>query len=347
VSAALEISERYIREVVQPLLEEFRPGLLSRAALAVAGTGSDAQGFDDGLSLDHHWGPRAQVILLDEDRDAFGEPLRDYLARRLPSSFYGHPVRLNRFHAVETSVDGVSGFFSRFLGRPDAPEEPVRWLEISETDLFHATSGRVFHDGPGEFTARRRRLAYYPDLVWKKRIADWCMYVTGQDAPYNLHRARIRGDAAACHMYFGMCLRRVFQLAHLLARRYAPHTKWLGRAFLALPGLGGKLGPAIDRLLLAEASWEERVHGLVAVNQELAGEIHRLELTGPPHIRPFDESLTDLTLYDSAAEIYLGLPPEYLKLSAKQLDCWEEMARQVLFDEGDYLKERARREGRP
>ena len=63
-----------------------------------------------------------------------------------------------------------------------------------------------------------------------------------------------------------------------------------------------------------------------------------LDLTAPPIRREFDEGLTDLTLYDSAAQIYSTIPAELFGPSFNQIELWERMAREVLFDTNDYFQ---------
>jgi hypothetical protein len=57
-------------------------------------------------------------------------------------------------------------------------------------------------------------------------------------------------------------------------------------------------------------------------------------------MRPFDEGLTDLTLYVSAKELYEGLPPDWLARSFNPIESWEKIARQVLVDAGDYFQKK-------
>ena len=136
--------------------------------------------------------------------------------------------------------------FERFLQTDQLPACDLDWLNLCEVDLFHVTAGQVVYDGPGELTRRRQALAYYPDNVWKKRIADWCMYLTGRDAPYNIHRVSKRGDDLTCTIYFGLCVKRLMELCFALNRRYAPYTKWLNRTFRTLPRFADELAPLID-----------------------------------------------------------------------------------------------------
>ena len=61
-------------------------------------------------------------------------------------------------------------------------------------------------------------------------------------------------------------------------------------------------------------------------------------LTSKPVFKPFDDGLTDLTLYSSATEIYAQLPTEWRRVSFNPIEHWEAMARLVLFDTGDYFQ---------
>ncbi len=80
------------------------------------------------------------------------------------------------------------------------------------------------------------------------------------------------------------------------------------------------------------------MHILVEANYVVADALSDLDLTEPPVRRSFDEGLTDLTLYDSAAQIYSKLPSELLAPSFNQIELWERMAREVLFDTNDYFQ---------
>src|SRR5262249_36414607 len=195
----------------------------------------------------------------------------------------------------------------------------------------------VVYDGLGELTRRRQALAYYPANVWRKRIADWCMYVTGRDAPYNIHRVAKRHDDVTCTMYLGLCAKRLMELCFALNRQYAPYTKWLNQTYRKLPKYAHQLTPLIDRAF-GESSWKQRVHLLIEANYVVADALADLDLTEPPTRRPFDDALSDLTLYDSAAQIYSGLPSELFAPSFNQIELWERMAREVLFDSNDYFR---------
>lgn len=364
MSAGLEISERFIRAVVVPILRERHGALVERVAVGVHGTGSDVLGLDDEISRDHHWGPRAAVLLPDEAAGAV-ETVRETLAVRCPPAFEGHPIHHDRANRTGLCVDSVSSYLHWFLGTSRLPEQDEDWFALCETDLLHVTSGRVVHDPEGHWSAIRQRLSAYPERVWKKRVADWCMYVTGRDAPYNLHRVSRRGDAVVSRIYLGQALRRVMELGFAIERSYAPYPKWQYRGFRRLGGCAVKVLPLLDLLAAdtgapagtasatgetrdgrpaadsgAPIDWRERVDLLIRINWMYAERLHELGLAPAPVRQPFDEGLTDLTLYASAKAIYETLPPAWREISFNQIESWEKLARLVLFDSGDYFQKK-------
>jgi len=334
--SGLEISKEFISNLLLPLLQDTLPEFYDRLSVAVVGTGSDVLGFDDEISRDHHWGPRANVMFLREDCERIQQPLQTVLNEKLPDSYQGCEVRANVGNLTGVCVCAVEDFFQRFLGTDELPQQEIDWLALCEVDLFHVTAGQVVYDGTGELTRRRAALSYYPDNVWKKRIADWCMYVTGRDAPYNLHRMSKRDDDLTCTIYFSLCLKRLMELCFTLNRQYAPYTKWLNWSFRSLPHYADRLAPLIDDAL-ATTDWNRRVRVLIEANYVIADALADLNLTEPPRRREFDDSLTDLSLYDSAAQIYSRLPEELFQPSFNQIELWEKMAREVLFDTNDYF----------
>ena len=331
------ISRDFIELILLPLLKESLPDDFDRLAVAIVGTGSDVLGLDDEISRDHHWGPRANVLYLRKDAGRMRKSLSALFSEKLPRRFREFEIHVNIGNMTGVCCGAVEDFFQRFLQTDQLPARDVDWLALCEVDLFHVTAGQVLYDGPGELTRRREALAYYPEHVWKKRVADWCMYVSGRDAPYNIYRVSKRDDDLTCGIYFGLCVKRLMELCFALNRRYAPYTKWLNRTFRSLPRFADDLAPLIDDALL-ETSWKRRVKILIEANYVIAGALAELDLTAPPIRREFDEGLTDLTLYDSAAQIYSTIPPELFGPSFNQIELWERMAREGLFDTNDYFQ---------
>lgn len=337
----IEISRAFFQEVVLPAIQKGFPHLAERMSCGVFGNGSDAAGLDDEISRDHHWGPRTNILLPAQDFRRGGRKLEEFLDRTLPATYRGLPVHRVRQEASGVTVEGIDDFFKKFTGNARPPRKLTRWFLATEADLFHATNGEVFHDPTGDLTRRREGFRYYPELVWKKKLADWCMYFTGRDAPYNIHRCARRQDWFSAQVFLGAAIKRALELAFLLNKTYAPYAKWLYRKFLGLPRLVPQIDPQLQRVLKTD-SWRERVMALVEISHIYAEEIHRLGLAGPPQFKPFDESLTDLILYESALEIYRQVHTGWLHLKFNEVEYWEVMAREVLFDSSDYFQKRLR-----
>jgi hypothetical protein len=96
----LELSRRFYRQAVEPLLRQHFPRLAHIAALV--GAGSEVLGFDTDRSTDHDWGPRLQLFLNPEDLREHGQRIDDLLAQRLPATVCGYPTNLPRVGAHGT-----------------------------------------------------------------------------------------------------------------------------------------------------------------------------------------------------------------------------------------------------
>lgn len=242
----LELAERYWREVGAPAMEAVWPGLKGCGAAGLVGEGSECLGYDDELSRDHDWGPGFCLWLTDEDFAAHGAELQAAYAA-LPREFLGfRRLRESGHSQGRVGVFAVGGFYARFLGR--LPETPLQWLAVSDQALSVCTSGRVFQDGPGEFTRiRERLLAYYPEDVRRKRLAAQCAKAA-QAGQYNHPRCLRRGDQVAALRALGEFVDSAQAVVFLLNRRYRPYYKWAQRALAGLPILGREAGAALERL---------------------------------------------------------------------------------------------------
>src|SRR6478735_1391471 len=79
-----ELSRRFHDEAVQPVLSATFPGVPHSAALL--GRGSEVLGFDDEMSTDHDWKPRALIFLVDGEERRLGAEVRAALQRDLPAT---------------------------------------------------------------------------------------------------------------------------------------------------------------------------------------------------------------------------------------------------------------------
>ena len=81
----MKLSQKYYFEIVQPIINQYFPGLKYSAGLI--DYGSDVLGYDTKVSQDHQWGPRLSLFLSEEDICTVGDKLDKVLSEKLPSSF--------------------------------------------------------------------------------------------------------------------------------------------------------------------------------------------------------------------------------------------------------------------
>lgn len=254
----LELSRALYEEAVSPVMDDAFPGV--RYAAARVGHGSEVLGFDTARSADHEWGPRLELFLAADEAAEHAARIRRTLAERLPKEIRGWPTHfresddpldpIGRMEPADGPVNhrvlvhDVGGWLSEQLGvgawtgRPTVPE----WLSIPQQRLAEATAGEVFHDEPGELTQARRRLAWYPDQVWRYLLACQWGRISQQEA--FVGRCAEVGDELGAAVVGAHIVRDVMRLCLLLERRYAPYDKWLGSAFARL-ALAGELAPIL------------------------------------------------------------------------------------------------------
>jgi hypothetical protein len=276
---------------VRPLLEQSCPGLDYAAALL--GPGSEVLGFDSPRSTDHDWGPRLQILTGPEAGAEAGAELSGVLGRRLPESFRGYPVFFPASrdypggqprHWVE--VAALHSFLKQMVGFDVAQAVSVsQWLATPAQRLAELTGGAVFHDGPGELTLARARLAWYPAEVWRYVLAcQWQRIAQEEAFPGRCAEA---GDELGAAVVAGRLARDLMRLCLLMDRRYPPYSKWLGSAFARL-AVAPAIGPALSAALAATDA-RAREQGLVRACELAAARHNELGLTDPldPRARPY------------------------------------------------------------
>jgi hypothetical protein len=288
----LELCGRFYRELVRPILDVHFPGLPHTAALI--GDGSEVLGFDDAVSVDHHWGPRLLLFLRDAEHVQLADAVRDTLARTLPYTFLGYPTNFGEpdpldngtqlLAAIESghvnhgvTVTTVRGFFRHHLGIDiDAALCPADWLSFAEQRLLTATTGAVYHDEVG-LEPVRARFAAYPRDVWLYLMAvDW-QRISQEE--HLMGRAGSTGDEIGSALIGARLVRDLMHLCFLMERTYAPYPKWFGRAFGRL-ACGPSLAPHLQGALTAER-WELREAHLVRAYKHVAKLHNALGVTAP------------------------------------------------------------------
>ncbi len=270
----LELSRIFYEEAVRPILEEAYPGLPHAAARV--GSGSEVLGFDTPRSADHEWGPRLSLFLAPDMAAEHGTALRDLLAKRLPKRVRGWPTHFHHDDPRDpvghmrltdgpvnhrVGVSDVGAWLHRELGLDPGLQAPTLrdWLAMPQQKLAEAVGGAVFHDDLGSLTEARRRLAWYPDQVWRYLLACQWQRIAQEEA-FVGRCAEVRDDLGSA-VVAARLVRDLMRLCLLLGRRYAPYTKWLGSAFARLEVAQG-LGPVLLGVLgAADYATRERLLG--------------------------------------------------------------------------------------
>ncbi len=283
-----ELAGAFYGEAVGPLV-----GDVPHSA-ALIGTGSDVLGFDTARSTDHGWGPRVQVFVGASDAEA----VRGRVDAGLPDTFRDWPVRYGwgpvpvQHHVTVTTL----------------PE----WL----VGLLGVSGGTVFRDDGGELARVREQLAWYPDPVWRWLLG--CQWRRlAQEEPFVQRTAEV-GDELGSSVLAARLARDVMRLALLVARRYAPYSKWLGTAFARLDH-----PDSLDRFLAAAVGapdLETREAALGQAYEAVARRFNALGLIEPvdPELRQFHDRparvliayrFADTCLESVADPLLRALPP--------------------------------------
>jgi hypothetical protein len=244
----LDLCRRYFHQVGLPALRQHFPDYLPRVACGLFGAGSDVFGFDDEISRDHNWGPRFRVILSRSDYETVGDRMQEVMLKEVPAEFegyrvHGYPPGRGDRHVQVDSLPNVIGWA---LGCPEVPDHDVAWLGIAEHRLYELHAGEVWHDPQRLLLGLREQVAYFPEMVWRKRMAFFWEALFFAD---NFVRSAARGERFAEQMYLGWTLYCIMRLAFMLNRRYAPYRKWLHRAFRGLPLLADELHPLLTEMV--------------------------------------------------------------------------------------------------
>jgi hypothetical protein len=213
-------------------------------------------GYDDEVSTDHDFGPRVQILL---------PPGTD-------------PAPVQAALPPEADVTTVDTFFHDRLGVDPADGMSLGdWLLTPTQRLATMTGGAVFHDPDGALARRREALAWYPDDVWRYVLAAAWRRVGEEEA--FVGRTGGTGDDLGSRVVAARLTRDLMRLVFLVERRWAPYSKWLGRAFASLR-LAATVGPPLEKALAA-GDWREREAALCTAASLLGAATNQLGLAEP------------------------------------------------------------------
>ena len=276
--------DRYVAELIHTGFPEYE----DRIAVGIAGEGSDCFGYDDELSRDHDFGTGVCLWVTDADMDRFGYLLSiayNELVDSVERTYFTDRLRERR------GVMTIRAFYSNILNIDCDPENgaltEAQWRRLEHSCLKTATNGAVFRDDLGVFTAFRRYLLnYYPDRVWRARLAEQ-LHEYAAALQVNYARCMTRGDVVAAELCRARGVSAAMELFFLLAREYPPYYKWTFRALCELDRAGvlsAKIGELAEEQIRREA-WEgTRYHPnrlnykdrIVSLSEEIASEIEQM-----------------------------------------------------------------------
>ena len=285
MDAVLEKNRRFYDQHVAPLIHTQFAEYEDRIAVGIAGEGSDCFGYEDELSRDHDFGTGVCLWVTEQDMDRFGYLLSvayNELVDSVERAYYTDRLRERR------GVMTIRAFYSGILNIDCDPETGTLteddWYRLDHACLKTATNGAVFRDDLGVFTAFRRYLqGYYPDRVWRTRLAEQ-LHEYAAAFQVNYARCMTRGDVVAAELCRARGLTAAMELFFLLKREYPPYYKWTYRALTALDREGvfsAKLRELAQEPIRREA-WEgtrylpNRLNfkdRLVSLSEEIASEL--------------------------------------------------------------------------
>lgn len=331
--SGLDLSEAYFHEAIGPILERQFPAL--RYSCCLIGPGSEVLGLDDEVSTDHDWGPRALLLLSDEDRRQLGNEIAVTLSQKLPRTFRGYPTSFsdpdpsdNGTRVLQATSAGavnhgikvrsIESFFRDYLGF-DLGENltPAQWLAIPQQRLLSITAGRVFHDDL-RLNQVRARFSYYPTDVWLYLLASAWRRIEQEE--HLMGRAGSIGDELGSAIIAARLVREMMRLSFFMAKQYIPYPKWVGTAFGRLAG-AAELATLLSDVIVARA-WSERERHFIAALTLLGARFNSLGIIDPLPVaakRFFGRSYLTVTQGRFSADIREKIQDPELKAMASNL----------------------------
>ena len=220
---AIESNRRFYEEYVAGLIHTRFGEYESRIAVGIAGEGSDCFGYDDLISRDHDFGTGVCLWVTNQDMKDFGYSLSiayNELVDSAERKYYTERLRERR--GVMTIHDFYSNILQIDCDTDNCRMSEDQWYLLDHSCLKTAVNGAVFRDDLGQFTAfRELLLGYYPDKVWKRRIAEQ-LHEYSATLQVNYARCMAREDTVATEICRIQGLRSAMELYFLLKRTYPP-----------------------------------------------------------------------------------------------------------------------------
>jgi len=349
----LKLCELFYHEAVRPILDKRYPSLVHSAAKL--DRGSDVLGFDTPQSMDHHWGPKVVIYLMEKNCEEFGKQIIETLANELPYEVHGYPTNFARpdvdggslelidhgqvTHGV--TVTTVHDFFDDYPGvNPVGGLNEIDWLLIPQQLLRTVASGRIFHDGLKLLEAMQDKLSWYPYDVWLYLLA--CQWRRiDQEEPF-MARCGDVGDELGSRLQAMRMVDEIMKLCFLMEKQYTPYRKWFGAAFSQL-NCAGELAPMFHAVFNSR-DWKEReehlsgaylciarIHNNLGITEQIEPKISGF------HTRPYNVPHTDRfvqALYSKIKSEKIRRLPKYVGAVSQFVDStdildWKERCGQL------------------
>lgn len=270
----LERCRMFYQQYGKPMIHEFFGEYENRIAVGLVGEGSDCFGFDDSISTDHDYGIGFCMWLTKQDYDAIGVKLQEKYQELLMqhSDLREKESSYNRFLTERRGVFTINNFCNEVLGTQLDFEQNygIDYLAISEEKLATLTNGAMFSDELGVFSRVRERLQkYYPDQVWRLRIAQ-SLHEFAQYGQSNYARMIARDDYVTASMCISKAMESAMDLVYLLNRTYAPYYKWKKKGLSKLTKLHEVI-PLLEELALLTIqrdAWNQVNYNASDINQK-------------------------------------------------------------------------------
>lgn len=241
----LELCRGFFQDIIQPLMEKGFPDIPYSAALV--GFGSDVLGYDNATSIDHGWGPRGQLFF-NSINEAKREEIRHYLAANLPLEYKNFPTNfsdktIDPIQRMEPAGSGPVNHMIELNNLSDYTKSYLKtehfknfstpeWLVFNDQNLLEMTCGEVFYDGLDLIEGLRSELTFYPDDIWKLRLASlW--HCIGNEEPF-VGRCVESGDFIGVKVISSRIVNYLLKICFYLEKKYIPYSKWFGTALKKL-----------------------------------------------------------------------------------------------------------------
>jgi hypothetical protein len=262
----LEIAKDFYTEWGKEHLEKSFPELAKRVAVGRV-SGSDVIGADDEISKDHNWGPQFTIFLSATDYAEHGEKLADVMNAAAPNPWQG--FRLDGAGDKSVNIESIPDWIRTWSGFSEKPSRDEDWHIIvkeridggidegRESLLYFLRHGAIWYDGSGEMSSWREALHYYPEKIWRIRLAEE-LFRVWQHGEYNfVQRIAKRNEPLTKVICLGEFVNGVMRTFLLLNRDYTPYWKWLAHEFRKLEE-AQTVGPLLEELL-SENNSEKQV----------------------------------------------------------------------------------------